>query len=91
MGGGVSIVGGGGYNGGGGASTSGGGSGGDSTRSGGDATGTSSPSLSRLLRETDLPSFDPDHGCYLEMVLHYAFVTLFSLSCPAVPVLSLLR
>ena len=40
---------------------------------------------------TQASPFDPDHDCYLEMVLHYAFLTLFSLSCPAVPVLSLLR
>ena len=70
---------------------SGGGSIGSGGGGGGESIGASSPSLASLLRETDLPPCDPDQSCYLEMVLHYAFVTLFSLPCPAVPLLSLLR
>ena len=68
-----------------GGSTSGGGG------TGGGFSGATSPNLTRLLRESDLPSFDPDQSCYLDMVLQYAFVVLFSLSCPAVPLLSLMR
>ena len=54
--------------------------------------GDSHSAVLLLAQEVTQPLlFDPDQSCYLEMVLHYAFVVLFSLSCPAVPLLSLLR